>query len=133
MNIVTLVGTIVDNPTLREFDSGKKGAFITLKVQKPFRTFDGNLDYDYIKCSLWEGIAQNTCDYCSKGDFIAVRGRLNTYIDEFKYIDQNGMDTIRKISTLQFVVERVTFISISKKNKVYDETSEPYQDLVEER
>ena len=132
MNLVVLLGTIMDNPVIREFDSGKKGTFITLKVQKPFRSYDGNIEYDYIKCSLWEGIAQSTCDYCAKGDVIGVRGRLNTYTDEFKYSDQNGIDTVKKISTLQFVVERVSFVSVSKKNKVNNETSEPYLDLVEE-
>lgn len=133
MNIVTLIGVIVDSPILREFDSGARGSFITLKVARPFKSMDGNFEFDYIKCCLWEGIAQNTCEYCTKGDTIAIRGRLATYSDEIKVSDANGNEKFKKISTLQCIVERVSFISTSRRNKQYDPSNEPYQDLVEEK
>ena len=46
LNIVTLVGVLQENPELKEFESGVKGTFITLRVVKPFKSMDGNYDME---------------------------------------------------------------------------------------
>ncbi len=126
LNIVTLVGVLQDTPELKEFESGTKAAFITLRVTKPFRTIEGMYDSDFIKCILWEGIAQNTCEYCQKGDIIGVRGRLTNKTDEI-VIDADGKQYKKKISQIQVIAERVAFICTSKR-RMTDGSDEPFQD-----
>lgn len=126
MNIVALVGTIVETPTIHEFEKGFKGAFLTLRVIKPFKSIEGNYEADFIRCVLWEGIAQSTCEYCMKGDVIAVRGRVGTYTEEVTFNCENE-EHKKKINTNHVIVERVTFISTSKKNK-----SEENKDLLDD-
>ena len=131
MNIVTLVGVITDIPLLREFESGARGTIVTLRVARPFKSMDGQKESDFIRCYLWEGIAQNVCEYCTKGDVIAVRGRLANYSDEIVVNCETG-NHVKKVSVLQFIGERVSFISTSKKYKEHYDESHPFQDLIEE-
>ncbi len=51
---------------------------LTLQVEVPreFRNSDGIYETDTISVTLWEGIAQNCKEYCSKGMYIYVRGRI---------------------------------------------------------
>lgn len=125
MNNLTLVGTLVEDPELREFDNGLKGAFIVLRVMRPFKSMDGSYEADFIRCSLWEGIAQSTCEYCHKGDIIGIRGRLTSRSDEVVFNCEQEQH-VKKISTLHVIVERVSFISASKK---YRDLNSPFQDV----
>lgn len=124
MNIVTLVGVIQDIPTIREFESGVKGAFLTLRVMKPFKSVDGSYDSEFIKCTLWEGLAQSTCEYCTKGDIIGIRGRLSVRNEEIQFECDNTVHK-KKINNLSVIVERVAFISVGNKTKV----ESPYQEV----
>lgn len=115
LNMVCLVGRLVEDPTLKEFETGSKGAFVTLAVTKPFRSMDHNYEADFIRCVLWEGIAENTCEYCRKGDVIGIRGRLSTRVQEILF----NCDTIqhkKKINVIEVIAERVSFISTSKRS-----------------
>lgn len=126
LNIVTLVGVLQETPELKEFESGTKGAFITLRVAKPFRSMDGSYESDFVKCALWEGIAQSTCDYCQKGDIIGVRGRLTTKVDEICF-DCGETQHKKRINQIQVIAERVAFICTSKR-KSQENIGEPYQE-----
>ena len=53
---------------------------------------------------LWSGIAENTAEYCNKGDVVGVKGRIETII-------------IDKVKHTNVIAERVTFLS----SKVKDE------------
>lgn len=125
MNNVTLVGTLVEEPELREFDNGLKGAFIVLRVMRPFKSMEGTYEADFIRCSLWEGIAQSTCEYCRKGDIIGIRGRLSNRSEEV-VVNCELEQHVKKIIALYVIVERVSFISTSKK---YYESDIPYQNV----
>lgn len=127
INIVTLVGVLQDTPELKEFESGAKGAFITLRIVKPFKSLDGMYEADFIKCILWEGIAQNTCEYCQKGDVIGIRGRLATRIEEVT-LEHGDKECKKKVSNLQVIVERVTFISTTKRKSI-DNQAPAFQDV----
>jgi len=127
INVVTLVGVIQETPVLREFESGAKGAFMTLRVVKPFKSMDGTYDSEFIKCSLWEGIATSTCEFCQKGDIVGIRGRLSTKLEDVSFECEDNI-LHKKITTLQVIVERVAFISLSKKK---EQNNVPYQDVVE--
>lgn len=100
LNQVVMVGRLVEKPIVEENENGKKVCNITLAVPRSYKNADGIYDTDFIKCILWNGIAENTVEYCNKGDLISVKGRLQCL---------GG-------SELQVVVEKVTFLT-NYKNK----------------
>lgn len=100
LNQVVMVGRLVEKPIVEENENGKKVSEITLAVPRSYKNADGIYDTDFIKCILWNTIAENTVEYCNKGDLISVKGRLQCL---------GG-------SELQVVAEKITFLS-NNKNK----------------
>lgn len=98
LNQVVLVGRLVERPILEENENGKKVCNITLAVSRTYKNDMGEYDTDFIKCILWNGIAENTVEYCEKGDIVGVKGRLQCL---------SGNE-------LQVVAEKVTFLSTNK-------------------
>lgn len=114
LNQIVLVGRLVNDLEVRETESGKGVANITVAVPRNFKNSDGLYETDFIDCVAWNGIAKNTAEYCHKGDIIGVKGRLQTKTREL-----DG----KKINSLEVVAEKVTFLSTreSNKNKGHDE------------
>lgn len=98
LNQVVLVGRLSDEIKIEELEDGKKSCRIVLAVPRSFKNENGEYETDFIDCQLWHGIAENTKEYCKKGDVIGVRGRLQV-------IEHN----------LVVVAEKVTFLSTAKK------------------
>lgn len=69
-NLVYLIGRLVSDPELKSTENSNDHANITLAVQRNFKNSDGIYETDFIRCSLWNGIAQNATEYCKKGDLI---------------------------------------------------------------
>lgn len=107
LNQTVLVGRIVKNPELKETDSGKKVANIILAVPRSFKNSEGQYETDFISCVLWKGIAENTAEYCKKGDLVGIKGRIQTR----EYIN----DDDEKKHTVEVVAEKVTFLSSKPK------------------
>lgn len=107
LNQLVLVGRLVATPKLEEGENNKKYSKITLAVTRSFKNADGAYETDFIDIILWEGIAQNTAEYCNKGDIIGVKGRIQTQ----KLEDRNE---------IQIIAEKVTFLS-SKKSEEKEE------------
>ena len=72
---------------------------------------DGIYEADYINCTLWRGIAKSICDYCKKGDTIAVRGKL-----ESNRYEKDG----KMVYSTDVIAEKISFIS-SKKEEIKKE------------
>lgn len=106
LNQVVLVGRLTGNPEVQELGDGKKLSQITLKVGRSFKNADGEYENDFIDVNLWDGIAQNTAEYCHEGDIIGVKGRLQTEVFEKE-------DGTKKYLT-RIVAEKVTFLSSRK-------------------
>ena len=70
LNQIVIVGRLVKDPELRETDSGKKVTNITLAVPRSYKNVSGEYETDFIDCTLWTGIAENTSAYCKKGDLL---------------------------------------------------------------
>lgn len=102
LNQTVLVGRLTSDPELYETDNGKKVVRVTLAVPRSYKNMNGEYDTDFISCKLWQGVAQSTSDYCTKGDLVGVKGRLETY----NYDTEEG----RKFFT-EVVAEKVTFLS----------------------
>lgn len=106
MNQIVLVGRITKDPEINEAENGKKVTSITLAVQRPFKNIDGLYEADFIRCVLFNVIAENTCEYCHTGDIVGIKGRLQTS----SYQDQDGNTKY----SMEVIAERVTFLSSKK-------------------
>ena len=74
LNQVVLVGRIVKTPELKVTDSGKKTATVTLAVPRNYKNTNGTYDTDYLDCTLWTNVAENTTEYCQTGDMGGING-----------------------------------------------------------
>ena len=113
LNQVILVGRLVKTPELFVAETGNKGSIITLAVGRAFKNQDGEYDTDFLDCTLWTGIAENTAEYCRKGDVIGVRGRLQSRIVE----KEDG----KKKKKMEVIAEKVTFLSTGKPSDKEDD------------
>ncbi len=82
LNQIVIVGRLVKDPELRETETGKKVTNITLAVPRSYKNTSGEYETDFIDCTLWTGIAENTSAYCKKGDLLGVKGRVQTRMYE---------------------------------------------------
>ena len=78
LNQIILVGRLTKDPELTVTESGKKRANITLAVPRNYKNVDGVYETDFLDCTLWTGIAENTAEYCHKGDLLGIKGRIET-------------------------------------------------------
>ena len=106
LNQVVLVGRLTDNIEVRESANGKKISTICIAVGRQFKNIDGIYETDFIKCVLWNGIAENTSEYCKKGDVVGIKGRIQVS----SYEDEDG----KKRYNTEVIAEKVTFLSNKK-------------------
>lgn len=105
LNQAVLVGRIVKDPEIKDVDNDKKVCQITVAVNRPFKNAEGVYETDFIPCTLWNGIAENSAEYLKKGDMVGIKGRIS--------IEKDKND----INRISIVAERVTFLSQAKEHK----------------
>ncbi len=105
LNQVVIAGRLVKDPEIITSDNNKKRTYITVAVPRSYKNIDGNYETDFIRCVLWNAIAENTCEYCKKGDVIGVKGRIQTSNYEVEGEKKYSMDII---------AEKVSFLSSKK-------------------
>lgn len=98
LNQVVLVGRLTSDPEINEVKNSRKVTTITLAVSRSYKNLNGEYETDFIKCILWNAIAETTAEYCKKGDLVGVKGRLQCL---------SGNE-------LQVVAEKVSFLSSRK-------------------
>lgn len=103
LNQLVIVGRLVKDVELKETEGGKKVGYITLAVSRPYKNAEGQYDTDFIDCVLWTAVAENTAEYCQKGNLVGIKGRIQTRV-----VDEN------KITEL--IAEKVTFLSTKKED-----------------
>lgn len=107
LNQVILVGRLVYDPELRKLEDGTSVTTVTLAIQRGYKSAkNGEYDTDFLKCTLWRGIAENTVEYCKKGSTVGVKARLTQRHHECK----DGTS----FSYPEIIVEKITFISSKK-------------------
>ena len=106
LNQTVIVGRLVRDPELYETENGNKVTNITLAVPRSNKNVNGEYDTDFVPCVLWKGVAENTVEYCRKGDLLGVKGHVQTRDIE---VDE---DVKRKL--VEIVAEKVTFLSSKK-------------------
>ena len=109
INMVMLVGRLVQTPEIVEMENGNKVSRVTLAVNRKFRSSDGTYHTDFIDCVLWNINAKNITEYCSKGDLVGIRGRIQ--------IESYEKDGIKRKRT-DVVAENITFLSMNKNQDI---------------
>lgn len=102
INQVTLVGRLTKNPELKYTTEGIPVTNVTLAVQRNFRNQNGEIDTDFVHCTLWKKIAENTAQYCQKGSVVGMTGRIQTR----NYENNEG----RRIYVTEVIAETIKFI-----------------------
>lgn len=106
LNQVVLVGRLSEDPVVNQTENNKQVMTVNLAVPRSFKNSDGIYETDFIRCVLWNGIAENTAEYCKKGDVVGVKGRLQMN----SYTDKND----KKQNYSEVIAEKVSFLSSSK-------------------
>lgn len=106
LNQIVIVGRIVEMETIETENTNKQMSthkvIITLAVPRSYKNINGEYDTDFIPCTLWNGIAENTTQYyCKKGDLVGIKGRLQSNEDKSMIV----------------VAEKVTFLSNRKEEQ----------------
>ncbi len=124
LNQIVLVGRLTRDIEVHKGDSDMKVATISLAIPRSFKNADGVYDTDFVDCIAFDNIAENTSEYCGKGDIVGIKGRVQTRQVEN---DEGEKKTLKEI-----IAERVTFLSNSKeKEESKKETSKENDDEME--
>ena len=85
MNKVILIGRLTRDPELRYTTNNKAVCDFTIATNRPV-VRDGERVADFINCRVWGKTAENLVKYQTKGNLIAVIGRMQ--VD--RYEDKEG-------------------------------------------
>lgn len=108
LNQIVLVGRLTRDIVVNKSDKGVKVATLALAIPRSFKNSDGTYDTDFIDCTLFDNIAENTSEYCGKGDIVGVKGRVQSRVIE------NGD---KKDYAMDIIAEKVTFLSTHTKDE----------------
>ena len=105
LNQIIIAGRLTGNPEIITTENNKKRTYITVAVPRSYKNVDGTYDTDFIQCTLWNGIAENVCEYCKKGDVVGVKGRIQS-----SSFEKDG----EKVYKMDIIAEKVSFLSSKK-------------------
>ena len=105
LNQVILVGRLVRSPEMKETENKNKVSRITLAIPRSYKNVNGEYETDFIDCTLWKNVAENTVEYCKKGDIVGIKGRLQSNVYE-----KDG----QPVYSTELIAEKVTFLSSKK-------------------
>lgn len=103
INQVTIVGRLTKDPELKMTTEGTPVAHVTLAVNRQYRSQNGEIEADFISCTLWRKTAQNTAQYCKKGAVVGITGRIQTR----HYDNQEG----KRVYVTEVIADTVRFLS----------------------
>ena len=76
LNHIVLMGRLTRDPELRRTGTGTAVASLTVAVDRDFAAAGAERETDFFDVVAWRNTAEFVCKYFSKGDMIAVSGRL---------------------------------------------------------
>ena len=123
MNKVILTGRIANDLEIRSTTTGKSICEFRLATNRPVNR-DGEKVADFVSCRVWNKSAENLVKYQTKGNLIAVIGRIQ--IDS--YTDKDG----NKRYSNYVLVEDLEYLGRKKdpeENKEDQEVENEYKDL----
>ncbi|MED3561198.1 single-stranded DNA-binding protein [Bacillus xiapuensis] len=102
INQVTLVGRLTKDPELKTTVEGTPVVQISLAVSRNFRNHNGEIETDFVSCTIWRKAAENTAHYCRKGSVVGVTGRLQT-----RHYEKEG----KRVYVTEVIAEQIRFLS----------------------
>lgn len=108
LNQIILVGRLTRDIVVNKSEKNVKVATISLAIPRSFKNMEGNYDTDFIECVAFESIAENTKEYCNKGDVVGVKGRVQS-----RLIEKNG----KKENVMEIIAEKVTFLTSKRQEE----------------
>ena len=105
LNQIILVGRLTRDISVHKSEKGNQVATISLAIPRSFKNSEGVYDTDFIDCVAFDNIADNTSEYCRKGDIVGVKGRVQSRVIEKEDKKEYIMDII---------CEKITFLSSKK-------------------
>lgn len=117
-----MIGRITKDPVLRQLSEGRVQASFVLAVTRTFKNQKGE-DADFVLCTVWGKLAENTVKFCGKGSLIGVSGRIQSR----SYQKEDGS----RVFVTEVVGEEVQFLATKPKveNKLDVTTSAPEIEL----
>lgn len=86
LNKICIIGRLGKDLELRKTQNGTSVVSFDLAVDRNAKEQDGTKVTDWIACVAWQNRAEYLAKYASKGDMLAVEGRL----EGRKWKDKNG-------------------------------------------
>jgi single-strand DNA-binding protein len=88
-NKVQLIGRLGQDPEIRTLESGKKVAHFNLATNESYRNSEGTKidETTWHSIVAWNGLAELTSKYLSKGKEVCIEGRISYR----SYTDKNGL------------------------------------------
>lgn len=120
LNQAVFVGRLVADPVIQETDKGNVSN-ITLAVPRPYKNEHGEYEADFIDFVLWKGLAENTSEYCKKGDMVGIKARIQSDIKEHEG---------EKKKVLSIVAEKISFLT-SKREKEQEISNDDIDEEIE--
>ena len=114
MNKVFLIGRITQDPDLRHTTNGTPVCQINVAVNRP-RQKDKEPEADFINVIIWDKQGENVAKYQSKGNQIAIEGRLQTG----KYKDKDGNTKYKT----EIIATSIQFLDNAKKDAKTEESA----------
>lgn len=114
LNQIVLVGRLTRDIIVNKSESGIKVATISLAIPRSFKNSEGSYDTDFVDCVAFDNVAENTKDYCSKGDIVGVKGRVQSRV-----IEKGD----KKEYSTEIIAEKVTFLSSHTKEEKEEGTT----------
>lgn len=110
MNRVNLIGRPTKDPDLRYTQSGTAVCSFTLAVDRQFKNKEtGKKEADFIPVKVWNKAAENVANFVTKGNLIAVCGRIQTG----SYEKDDGT----RVYTTDVMADEVQFLETKKNNQ----------------
>lgn len=109
MNKVVLMGRLTRDPEVRATQSNTAVCSFSLAVNRRFKQ-EGQPDADFINVTAWAKTAEFVSKYFTKGQQVAVIGRIQTR----NYDDKDG----KKVFVTEVVAEEVYFADSKKEPNV---------------
>ncbi len=116
LNVIAIMGRLARDPELRQTTTGKNVASFTLAVDRGRKDENGQNQTDWLNVVAWEKTAEFVCRYFSKGNLIAVTGRLQSR----SYQDKNGNNR----TAVEVLASQVSFCGEKKQENRQEERRE---------
>lgn len=117
VNNVTLLGRITRDPEVKAVGNGSAVCNFTLAVNRNFKNQQGEYDADFINVVAFGNTAQRMQQYVSKGNLLAVTGRIQTRNYE------NNMG--QRVYVTEVVANNVSFVE-SRNSRQNSGSQDPY-------